>query len=138
MVNMNSNSPEGANYCAVLFSSKSRCWKIGDFGLSSKATSRHLVMTQYSRGTPSYRAPELLRDSDSTYNNKVDIWALGCIVYELITRERAFSGDWAVSEYALSGTFPPIIKRQLSVLPTIEEQVIAMLSIEAWERPTAE
>jgi serine/threonine protein kinase len=34
------------------------------------------------------------------YNNKADMWALGCIIYELCTGEKAFLGDWAVLNYA--------------------------------------
>lgn len=38
-------------------------------------------------GTPYYLAPELIRDTETKfkYNSEVDIWALGCIYYELIT-----------------------------------------------------
>lgn len=53
-------------------------------------------------GTPSYRAPELLRGIDFTYTNKVDIWALGCIFYELLFGRKAFAGDFAVREYSSS------------------------------------
>jgi len=53
-------------------------------------------------GTPSYRAPELLRGVDFVYTNKVDIWALGCIFYELLFGRKAFAGDFAVREYSSS------------------------------------
>lgn len=59
--------------------------------------------TEYSRGTRGYRAPELIRDGKSGYNNKVDIWSLGCILYELVVGERAFSDDWSVLEYFRRG-----------------------------------
>jgi len=42
-------------------------------------------------GTPLYLAPELVRGE--AYDNKVDIWALGCVLYELITLNPAFSGS---------------------------------------------
>src|SRR5437667_3367776 len=44
----------------VLYSEKSRCWKIADFGTASRATSKRLNTTRYSRGTAGYRAPEIL------------------------------------------------------------------------------
>ena len=54
--------------------------------------------TVNSRGTASYRAPELLAPK-AAYTNKVDIWALGCITYELMNAIRAFHDDWAVMRY---------------------------------------
>lgn len=54
--------------------------------------------THYSRGTSSYRAPELLR-AEPTFNNKVDIWSLGCVLHELATFKVAFCDDWVVLQY---------------------------------------
>lgn len=34
-----------------------------------------------------------------TYNNKVDVWAIGCIFFELIFLKPAFSNDIAVFKY---------------------------------------
>lgn len=54
--------------------------KLGDFGLSKMlAPEQHLATTYV--GTPYYMSPELI--SEDTYTHKSDIWALGCIVYEL-------------------------------------------------------
>ena len=55
--------------------------------------------TEHSRGTSSYRAPELLGNI-STFSSKVDIWGLGCILFELLVKRKAFENDWAVREYA--------------------------------------
>lgn len=52
----------------------------------------------YSRGTPSYRAPELLVD-EPTFTNKVDVWGLGCILHKLATLQNAFYDDWAVQKF---------------------------------------
>jgi serine/threonine protein kinase len=76
-------------------------WKIADFGLTSAGTSKRAYTTIYSRGTCSYRAPELIADEKATYTNKVDIWAIGCILYELAFGKKAFSDDLAVCQYSL-------------------------------------
>ena len=57
--------------------------------------------TIYCRGTCSYRAPELIADEKASYTNKVDIWAIGCILYELAFGKKAFADDFAVRQYSL-------------------------------------
>jgi len=80
----------------VLFSLLDDAWKISDFGLSSEATYKQLRTTQYSHGKACYRAPELLDLENAKFSNKSDIWALGCIVSEMITGEKRFSSDYAM------------------------------------------
>ncbi|KFG41725.1 NIMA-related protein kinase NIMA1 [Toxoplasma gondii FOU] len=68
----------------------SRCIaKLGDFGLS-----RHLNMHSMAHscvGTPYYWSPELLEDGQKTYNVKSDMWALGCVIYEMCTGKTPFA-----------------------------------------------
>lgn len=79
----------------VLFCSRARQWKLTDFGFTTEATSKADRRTPYGFGTPKYRAPELLQD-EAVYTNKVDIWALGCILHELATSRLPFSSNWDV------------------------------------------
>jgi serine/threonine protein kinase len=65
-----------------------------------EGTSKRAHTTAFSRGTAGYRAPELLDEDDAKYTNKVDIWAFGCIVHELVFRTKRFVNDLAVSRYA--------------------------------------
>ena len=39
-------------------------------------------------GTPYYLSPEIC--NDLPYNNKTDIWSLGCVLYELLTYKHPF------------------------------------------------
>lgn len=82
----------------VLYCYHDQFWKIADFGLASEGTSKKAQTTRYARGTSSYRAPELIREEK--YTNKVDIWAVGCIFYEVLFKEKAFSNDYAISQFA--------------------------------------
>ncbi|KAG1354700.1 putative Mitogen-activated protein kinase 4 [Cocos nucifera] len=63
--------------------------KIGDFGLA-RTTSETDFMTEYVV-TRWYRAPELLLNC-SEYTAAIDIWSVGCIVGEIVTREPLFPG----------------------------------------------
>lgn len=46
-------------------------------------------------GTPLYLAPELIRNRP--YDSKVDIWALGCVLYYICQGEPPFSGSNLIS-----------------------------------------
>ncbi|OHT08166.1 AGC family protein kinase [Tritrichomonas foetus] len=54
--------------------------KICDFGFARALSQTTLVLTSI-KGTPLYMAPELVQEQP--YDEKVDIWALGVILYEL-------------------------------------------------------
>lgn len=77
----------------VLIASLQPIWvKIADFGVSKYTKGTNL----YTRtGTRGYIAPELLgllpcMTSSNVYSNAVDMWALGCIVHEVLTMEIPF------------------------------------------------
>ena len=62
--------------------------KIGDFGLCRQLNSlKSYASTQ--KGTWNYIAPEMFKEN-AHYNNKIDIWSLGCIIYELCTLKHCF------------------------------------------------
>lgn len=125
----------------MLYSKQYRIWKITDFGLAAEGTSQRAHTTRYARGIASYRAPELLTQSKSTYNNKVDIWALGCILYELIAHKQAFPDDFVVAHYVLSDAVPQLELPQLSEFSPRDQciafQLIqAMLAVDTMSRPS--
>ncbi|KAH6825030.1 MAP kinase 4 [Perilla frutescens var. hirtella] len=72
--------------------------KIGDFGLA-RTTSETDFMTEYVV-TRWYRAPELLLNC-SAYTAAIDVWSVGCIFAEIMTREPIFPGKDYVHQLRL-------------------------------------
>ncbi|KAI6656795.1 Serine/threonine-protein kinase Nek2-like isoform X2 [Oopsacas minuta] len=62
--------------------------KLGDFGLARILAHNSSFATTFV-GTPYYMSPELL--NNEAYNEKSDIWALGCIIYELCVLSPPFT-----------------------------------------------
>jgi serine/threonine protein kinase len=121
----------------VLYSRDSDTWKLTDFGLTSEGTSNGIRNTDASRGSPGYRAPELLQDNP-TYNNKVDIWALGCILYELVTGQKLFLSDPVTFEqYNKALDISVDDQFDSSTLTIFKENIEEMLQKDPHRRPAA-
>uniref|UniRef100_A0A8C6K8Z4 Cyclin-dependent kinase-like 2 n=1 Tax=Nothobranchius furzeri TaxID=105023 RepID=A0A8C6K8Z4_NOTFU len=65
--------------------------KLCDFGFARTIASPSEVYTDYV-ATRWYRAPELLV-GDIKYGKPVDVWALGCLLIEVLTGQPLFPGD---------------------------------------------
>jgi calcium-dependent protein kinase len=63
--------------------------KLIDFGMSKKVNSHHEIIREAS-GSPYYVAPEIFTEK---YNIKVDIWALGVMLYIMIVGKYPFTGS---------------------------------------------
>ncbi|XP_036423718.1 NIMA-related kinase 12 [Colossoma macropomum] len=107
--------------------------KLGDFGIS-KIMNHTLDMASTCVGTPSYLSPELCQDVP--YSTKSDIWALGCLLYELCALRPAF---WAKN---LLNLFYKIIKGEYSPAPerysdNLHALIEKMLCLVPENRPSA-
>lgn len=63
--------------------------KITDFGLSKIINDENTIM-QTVCGTPAYVAPEVLNRKFCSYDQQVDIWSLGVILYYMLCQELPF------------------------------------------------
>ena len=80
--------------------------KIGDLNVS-KVTRTGIGHTQ--TGTPYYASPEVWQDNP--YNNKSDIWSLGCVLYEMITLKPPFRAQ------DMEGLYKRVLRGQYSKIP---------------------
>jgi serine/threonine protein kinase len=66
--------------------------KLLDFGIAKFATATQPTRGGNAKGKPGYLAPEQLR-GDTEIDGRVDLFALGVVLYELLRGERLFSGE---------------------------------------------
>jgi eukaryotic-like serine/threonine-protein kinase len=87
----------------------SPCVKLLDFGISKllDSTDAALTATNGMMGSPLYMAPEQLAAAKNV-DKRVDLWALGIILFELLTAERPFQAD----------TLPQLVLRVATDKPT--------------------
>jgi serine/threonine protein kinase len=79
------------NIFPVLLDDKILRVKIGDFGVSKRLSKDSSTVAQTQVGTQGYMAPEVLSTGNSDWHTtSVDLWALGCVVYRMITGELPF------------------------------------------------
>jgi uncharacterized protein (TIGR02452 family) len=124
----------------VLYSRKDEAWKLCDFGYTTELKSRSNLRTASARGTDGYFPPEFFAKGAVLYNTKVDIWAMGCILFELAMTKRAFESNSAIFEYRVSGVLPTITPHKYFSQEDLENTttcVSRMLKIDPSERPTA-
>lgn len=118
----------------IMLCKKKKVVKIGDFGiskvLSSKITSAKTVV-----GTPCYISPEICEGK--IYRKKSDIWALGCILYELVTLRKAFEADNlpALVNKIMQANVKPIDQQYSKGL---EQLLKTMLQLNPDDRPSIE
>jgi formylglycine-generating enzyme required for sulfatase activity/serine/threonine protein kinase len=104
-----------------------------DFGLarSFQQTSQRLTVTGAAMGTPSYMAPEQVIGDPKTMGPATDVYALGVILYELLTGDVPFTGSMAeLYGRILHATPQPLTERQ----PGLDREVDA-LCLKALKKP---
>jgi serine/threonine protein kinase len=106
--------------------------RLGDFGIakvldSTKDFADTLI------GTPYFMSPELYKNKPYSYES--DIWALGCIFYEMCNLKHAFDAQ-SINGLALKilkGTYPSINSMYSK---TLRDLIDRMLSQKKSQRPT--
>jgi len=102
-----------------------RTVKILDFGISkiTHETDSALTATETSMGTPLYMSPEQIRSAKHV-DARADVWALGIILYELLTGRPPFTGGaTAVAAAIVADELTPL-RTFRAELPAALERVV--------------
>jgi serine/threonine-protein kinase len=104
---------------------------IADFGIAlaaSKAGGARMTETGMSLGTPTYMSPEQAM-GEREVTARSDVYALGCVLYEMLIGEPPFTGPTAQSIVAkvMTEKPAPLIPRRDRIPPHVEEAALTAL-----------
>lgn len=87
--------------------------KLCDFGLAKKIPPFKNEYNSYQICTLQYRPPELFTTNNQNYGTAVDVWSLGCLLYEFVIGKPIFEGS----------TETVVLKNILSKIPITQEDL---------------
>ena len=116
--------------------------RIGDFGIAKRVLGNETAM-RTSIGTKPYMAPEmfswLVEDEEGhTYTQKVDIWALGILVYQMLTLEKPFGKGNPVPKFYRGQSALPEAPLRTETTPVGVDFIKLLLQPRPKDRPSSE
>ena len=112
--------------------------KVLDFGLvMDRRPTEEELQRPGLIGTPAVMAPEMVR-FNAPVDRRADIYALGCVAYWLLTRERVFEAENRADMlvmHAHQRPVPPSKRAGISVPPQLEEIILSCLEKNPNKRP---
>ena len=97
--------------------------KIIDFGLTKLLSGERMTETGTVKGTVNYMSPEQARGA--AVDHRTDIWALGVVLYEMLTGEKPFAAEFDQATIFLILNHPPAAPQGAnSAIPDDLEKII--------------
>jgi serine/threonine protein kinase len=114
--------------------------KVADFGLvkvvkGDEHAGHTMTQTGMALGTPSYMAPEQIRDTRNV-DLRADVFSLGAILYEMVCGQIAFKGDdlMELLTAVVSGDFIPPNELAPNLPKRMEKAILGCLEIDKENR----
>jgi len=97
--------------------------KIVDFGLAKLAGRTMLTKEGTTLGTIAYMSPEQTQGTE--VDHRTDIWALGVVLYEMLTGDHPFKGDYEQAVmYSIMNEDPEPLRKVNPAVPPELEQIV--------------
>ncbi|KAH9944151.1 Pkinase-domain-containing protein [Epithele typhae] len=114
--------------------------KISDFGISKRTDDIEMAAAYTSmQGTVFWMAPEVVNSKSKGYNSKIDIWSVGCVVFEMWTGQRPWLGKeaMAVLIHLYSDKQAPPVPAGIALSSLADDFRLRCFAADPDERPTA-
>lgn len=107
-----------------------------DFGITKGSDERHdITTTGVLIGTPAYMAPEALA---GTFDHRSDLYSLGCVLYEMVTGRRPFTGtSWHLANQHINEQPAPLCTLRPDAPVELERLVTQLLAKDPAQRPAS-
>jgi tRNA A-37 threonylcarbamoyl transferase component Bud32 len=109
--------------------------KVLDFGIAKLAGSDAKTAAGTMMGTPAYMAPELWTDA-STASGATDVYALGCMLYELVCGRPPFRASSLAEACKAHVDAPPPHASEAGAPAALDALIVRMLAKSPAARPT--
>jgi serine/threonine-protein kinase len=109
--------------------------KVLDFGIARSLSDETITQTAMVLGSARYLAPEVINGAPA--DARSDIYALGCVLYEMLVGNPPFSGELTAAVMHQHGSSAPDPPRRLrpEIPPELDALVLAMLAKAPADRP---
>lgn len=109
--------------------------KVTDFGIAKAAFGGDLTSTGQLLGTARYLAPEQVEEGRKP-DHRADLYAVGLILYEMLTGRSPFEADSVLAEATLRVTEPPSppSSRRPGIPPDLDDVVLQVLAVDPEDR----
>lgn len=110
--------------------------KLTDFGIAKDEGAEALTATGRTLGTAAYMAPEQIR-GDPPISHKTDLYAMGCLLFQMLTGHTPFKGNSAVvlMHQHLSEKPPRVSTKNPDVPRELDDLVLALMAKDPTKRP---
>jgi len=111
--------------------------RVADFGIAralGEAGGERLTASGLVLGTPAYMSPE--QGTGGVVDGRADVYALGCVLYEMLAGTTPFTGATARAIFArhVAAQVPPLTTVRPDVGPALERVVLRALALEPGDR----
>jgi serine/threonine protein kinase len=120
----------------IFLSEETGLLQLGDFGIARDMRAQDVTETGLTVGTYAYMAPELIR-GERFISGTVDLYALGCVMFEILTGRTPYIGDnfAQIFDQHLNSPVPSVRELKPDCPQELDTLIARLLAKDPSERP---